>query len=345
LGVLFLGLSFYTYTIMRFYSPLFFLMWLVLFYSEWREQKKVLLFSILIYAAALVPFLLFSYHYNLWGRYYEVSILSSPHIFIDFVKNYFSYFSASFLFLAGDLNERHGVLGVGELYYAMAPFLALGIGGLIRGIIKRKNTFNILRPAQIFLLVWLLVYPVAGSLTSQGVPHAPRGMIGIPILIIFTVLGVGYAVNYVVTKKLLLGYIVLAAMSVLFLAEVINFNYQYFVNYPADVGGITWQYGYRDLYQKMRGYEKNYQNLVFSSLITMNNPILARFYLSDRLDMQFKMLYNVNIRQTPVNFQSLYILSGNDIEYLQDKQISYKVVDTVNNKQDQVIFYLVNFQP
>src|SRR6185369_10786512 len=77
------------------------------------------------------------------------------------------FFSQSFLFERGDPLLRHAVPGFGELYWVMAPLLALG---LLWCLWPR-------RPEGKLFLWWLVLYPIAPALMNET-PSASRGIIG-----------------------------------------------------------------------------------------------------------------------------------------------------------------------
>lgn len=90
---------------------------------------------------------------------------------LNFVRGilgrYFNHFSGRFLFFEGDYqNPRHSAPYSGQLLLIYAPFLVLGIWGLI------KNRNN---PAIAFFMFWLLVSPIPAALTRDQV-HSVRAL-------------------------------------------------------------------------------------------------------------------------------------------------------------------------
>jgi len=101
-----------------------------------------------------------------------------------FLKNWLRHFDLRFLFLSGDANPRHQLPGLGVMFLAQAPLVVFGLLGLIR----RR------RPVDVFLLLWLALFPVSASLTAEGVPHALRAIVGLPAWPVLT--GIGTAVLF-----------------------------------------------------------------------------------------------------------------------------------------------------
>ena len=96
-----------------------------------------------------------------------------------FLYNYVSYLGPGFLFLDGDPNPRHGVSGFGTCLLLTLPLLILGLVALVRTRHERSSQL---------LLAWLILYPVAPSLTVEG-PHAIRALHGVPALALLAGLG------------------------------------------------------------------------------------------------------------------------------------------------------------
>jgi hypothetical protein len=120
----------------------------------------------------------------LTGRFALISIWSDGaplNVVIDrFLANYITYFSPSFLFFQGDLNPRQNTEVGGMLLGVTAPLL---IAGLVVCWQRRRQ------PLIQFLVVAIVLAPIAAALTNNGTPHALRSSGMLPLLIILAVLG------------------------------------------------------------------------------------------------------------------------------------------------------------
>jgi hypothetical protein len=120
----------------------------------------------------------------LTGRFAAISIWAdgSPlSVVVDrFLANYLAYFSPSYLFTQGDGNPRQNTEIGGMLLWAMAPLL---IAGILVCWQRRREPF------VRFLVVGIVLAPVAAALTNNGTPHALRSSGMLPFLVILAVLG------------------------------------------------------------------------------------------------------------------------------------------------------------
>jgi hypothetical protein len=83
-----------------------------------------------------------------------------------FIKNYFAHLNPRFLFWAGDTQPRHCIPGFGQLTYADAILLPLGICFCLRQP----------RPLTWALFTALLCGPISATLTNEGIPHGLRSI-------------------------------------------------------------------------------------------------------------------------------------------------------------------------
>lgn len=99
------------------------------------------------------------------------------------LTNYLSYVSPPFLFVDGDHNPRHSPQWGGMLLWALLPLLLAGLAGVWR---RRGDGF------ARFVLLGLLVAPVAAAVTEQAVPHALRAATMVPFLVALAVEGLAF---------------------------------------------------------------------------------------------------------------------------------------------------------
>jgi hypothetical protein len=174
------------------------------------------------------------------------------------VGGYLSHFSFRWLFLTGD-NARHHAPDTGLLYMWELPFLLYGVYVLFRT--------NNKQPTTKFLIGWVLISPVAASVTT-GLPHAVRTMVFLPTFQIFTALGiVSILEKYSRLKSTLarLGYII--GGFVVLCCVVCNIAYyldMYFVQMNPEVSEY-WQYGYKEAVEFTEKNKQRYEKIVVSS--------------------------------------------------------------------------------
>ncbi len=155
----------------------------------WKRLKYILLFCALLFILMLPMFLsIIGNPESMTARFSTFKIWYDNPGFMETAQRFFSryleYFSPSFLFLVGDSDLRHNTNASGELYIFMAPFVLLGIYRMIRGF--RHN------PLYRFLLLTILVYPTAASLTMDRM-HSTRCLNGAPFFCLAMALGIEYA--------------------------------------------------------------------------------------------------------------------------------------------------------
>lgn len=210
-----------------------------------------------------------------------------------FINNYFSHFTLDFLFLKGDPNLRQGTGKNGVLYLTMLPFLILGIYYSIK---------NIKRPVCQLLLIWLLIFPLGGSLTNDGVPHATRTLIGAPLFSIVAATGLNFLIEFIekikrrLTRTIILT-LLLSSVLVAISIEISHFYKIYFTEYP--VYSISWwEYGEKEIFTFIKQYGKDGGVICMENLNYWNEETLTKFYLPDT---------------------KLNIISGNDNTLCKDK--------------------------
>ena len=132
-----------------------------------------------------------------------------------FVSGYLSHFNLNWLFLSGD-QPRHHAPGMGLMYLWELPFLLMGIYALAFG----KMDWRV----KGLVFAWLLLAPIPAAFTT-GVPHGVRTLRFLPVLQIFTALGLLSLAGFLKEKRLIArrltwGVLVLFAL----------FNFAYFAN-------------------------------------------------------------------------------------------------------------------
>jgi 4-amino-4-deoxy-L-arabinose transferase-like glycosyltransferase len=220
-----LGLSVYTYTTARLLTPLIFIL-LLLIYRQKTNFVKNLYFTagfILAYIPWVVNFI--QNPLSQVSRFGGITYLNNPDLNLaqkiwQFVYNYFSYFSPANLIISGDSNLRHSIGYGGVLFTGVLVAALVGLLVTLAKPDKPNSGFNW------FILLGLLVTPLAATLTQEGTPHLLRSsLLGLYFVLLGTI-----GLNSLIQKK---SYLLPAAVFLLLLIEMPNFLFTYFVRYPS----------------------------------------------------------------------------------------------------------------
>lgn len=183
-----------------------------------------------------------------------------------FGENYFRNFSADFLFLSGDPNNRHSPNSTGVLLFCDSVGLIIGLAWVIKNIQDKKYQL---------LLGLLLLSPIPSDLTIEGANHASRLMtMAGPLLLI---VGLGYSVLVLWlarNKKYRWGTALLLAG---WLVAVIFYLQNYFIHYPIE-SARQFGYGFKQAIVKIISLSNQYK---FVRLSTQNeSPMLYYLFWS-----------------------------------------------------------------
>ena len=192
------GLCLYTYSVAKLFVPLLVLLLLVLFRRELRVRLRPALAAGLLLGALAVPAMWETFTGEGQIRFRRISAVSPEALDragealrrrhpglpgVEWIAgsrvltgawtvtaNYASHFSPEFLLFLGDRNLRHSPPGVGQLLWIEGLLL---LAGIVVALHRRQR-------ADLLLLGWLLLGPVADSLTSDRVPNALRALAMLP---------------------------------------------------------------------------------------------------------------------------------------------------------------------
>jgi len=300
---LFLGLSLHTYNTERIFVPLLLLLSVFIFRSSLLGAKATRLSKIKNFSAIIIfsLFLILVVFQVLSGegsaRYEKLKILSPSVVFqigeayqnsalppvlaklihnrpIFFVttvaKNYLSYFSPAFFYQTWGSQYQFAIPGQNLLSLPVFLLVIIGLIFIFKNI--RQSGRNVQ-----FLLAWLLLSPLAASLTIDP-PQALRPNPMIPALVIFAAIGLSYLSTLVpqkVSRLLLFIIFILAAISSgLYLSK-------YFSDYKVKYSS-SWQYGYEQVIAFIKEHGSEYERIfitkrygephIFYSFYTMLDP-------------------------------------------------------------------------
>lgn len=152
------------------------------------------------------------------------AIYNRPVYFVSTaVKNYLGYFSPSFIYQTWGAQDQFAIPGKNLL---TLPVYLLSILGLIYILFKLKDHKN-----HQFLLIWLLLSPVAAALTSDP-PQALRPNPMIPALILLASLGFIFLFEKLPRKFSEIIFIILSAWIVFsFVSYLYNYSTEYKTKY------------------------------------------------------------------------------------------------------------------
>jgi len=280
----FLALSMYTYHATRVIAPLFGLILLVWWYAQGGLQTAQAHFSQnnnQKYLVALVPLVLVLFLIPLAQslgsnqvnqRLAETSIFSTSeavvqsntlkelyenawwtkfifHRYFFFTSEIFSqalsHFTLDFLFVSGDINPRHSVQMVGQMYVFEIISVLVGLYVVLR---RNKNLFVL-----VLAMATVIVLPAA---ISKAAPHALRTLPLAPILI--SLAAVGWIAIYQKIKLFSVRTAVVIPVAIIgvYILFVSQFLHYYFVVYP-QVQAHEWQYGYEETMNILTQYSES----------------------------------------------------------------------------------------
>lgn len=169
---------------------------------------------------------------------------------ISWGQKYTSHFDLNFLTINGDEVPRSKVPEMGQIHLIELPFLILGL------IFLFKSTIYNLR-SKIFIISFLLIAPIASSLTFQA-PSALRALsMTIPLSILIAS-GIYYFFSLIHKSKFInLISIIFIIIYGYFVAFYLD---SYFVHYPKRYP-FAWQYGFDQLVPYLEQQKNNYNQV------------------------------------------------------------------------------------
>jgi hypothetical protein len=265
LATFLLGISMWTYNSARGFVPLFLIGYWIIFRSNWKQ----VLFGLLIILPVFLQLLSISGQ----ARYQWLAILNEggvaaieqarnssklpvnlskmihnrPVYFVTtVVANYLKYLSPRFLFMFGGDHYQFSMQNHGLLYVVSAPFFLFGIWILISNFKKYSHGEQISN----LLLWWLIIYPVAGSITRDS-PHTLRGVVFLPLPMILT----GLSLSKLSTKFVYLAVVIFIASFVWYQLRIPGYYKDF---------SQSWQYGHEQVVDFLRERYQKYDEIIFT---------------------------------------------------------------------------------
>jgi len=166
---------------------------------------------------------------------------------ISWGQKYTSHFDLNFLTINGDEVPRSKVPEMGQIYLIELPFLLLGL------IFLLKSTIYNLR-SKIFFIAFLLIAPIASSLTYQA-PSALRALPMVIPLSILIALGIYSFFSLFKNKKVLR---VISIIFIIIYGYFIAFYFNaYFIHYSKRYP-YAWEYGFDQIVSYLEEQKDKY---------------------------------------------------------------------------------------
>ncbi len=175
------------------------------------------------------------------------------------IDGYISHFSLRWLFIVGD-NDRHHAPGNALMYLWELPFLLWGIFTIWRSRGRLSK----------LLLGWLIIVPVAASPTSET-PHAIRTLVALPVLQIFTAVGIIGSVRPVIAKLVSargivrMAGVLAAGVFLVFAAANTAYYFHMYYSHLNHEYSKFWQYGYEEAVRYAEARKDKYKKIVVST--------------------------------------------------------------------------------
>jgi 4-amino-4-deoxy-L-arabinose transferase-like glycosyltransferase len=319
--VLSFAFSIYTYHTPRVIIPLLGLFFLFFSRKTLFKNLKWLVIAAVLGGILMIPFIISLFGPAVSARFSGVSLFSDigPYWRVNYLRgehkdtnslpvrilhnrpvnyalklsqNWLSHFDGSFLFVIGDKIKRSNSPEMGEMYLFDLIFLLSGVYFFIK--IRPKN--------YQFIFFWLLVAPVAASLTFQT-PNALRAHNMVIPLVIISAYGfynLTILARRKLTSKLFTVYCLLFTVAIAW--NTAYFLHQYFVHYPKTYHE-AWEYGMKDLVSYLEPINK------FDASAIKDD--YSKVYVTEQYDQPY-ILFLFYLKYPPEKFQKEAVLTPRD---------------------------------
>lgn len=330
------GISIYTYQVPRLLTPLLLLALLVVYHREIWAWRRYTAIGVVIFLVLMIPLAQAVLSGTATARLGVVGVFSHGLLGWDLIgtiaRFYVQHFSVLFLFTfgsrPGDLVLRNYIPGLGALYWAQLPLVMVGVAALL----ARRD-----RPA-VLLLLWLLLYPVGGTLTEGA--SQERDLFGVLPFSIITAYGIAtvwHWLRHAAPRPRMRGLItavgglLMVGVLALSLAQLWNLFY---VQYPRATAGFWgWQGGPSAIISYFKRVEPRYDALYMTG--SFNAPdIFLRFYAPtgcDRCAIGGLDRYNPAQRQLfalrPEEMAPGFRYTVRDTLYYGDGTVAFRIVE------------------
>lgn len=259
-----LGIAAYTYMTAWFYTVILAGALVLLNLRRVRTAWKPLLAAGALWFAVAAP--------ALWMCFFDPLTASKvsrigTHSLSTFAANYLAHFNFSYLAIDGDPHAGttwRYLNGFGAFLWWILPLAAVGL------VAMRRYVESV--PLRVWLAVWLLAYPLAGALTNDGVPNAPRTLAGAPVFCLLAAIGLR---ALPLQSKPLFA----AASAAVMAFSFGTFSKYYFTQY-VHRDPNAWDSGTRAMFQAVAEHRSGYKRVCFSVLPAWYGiDTYVRFYM------------------------------------------------------------------
>ncbi len=289
-GMLMAG-SLYSYFGEKLFTPLFAL--LTSGYIAKRFEIKKAIIFLFCFGVTLLPLVQTFLTPGHSEKIYKTTLLSytvpertgfdsRPIVYLGmFGLRYLSHFSPSFLITTGPDDWRQRIWGMGMMYGS--EFLLLGISVLFWKKLGLKNKW--------FFVMWLLLGPIPAAITKDAT-HARRALNMIYPLEVFVASGV--VLLYSMRKKFA-ARATLGVISIFLVFGILYYVGSYYVFTPlrgaAGAGG--WQYGYKQVVEKVTPIAGKYKNVVVDT--SYQGPYIFFLFFQNYPPKQYQQQANLEV--------------------------------------------------
>lgn len=276
-GIIIILISAWTYNSFRVFAPLF------LFFYALLYKPKINIIHYSLFIILFTPILIQLFSPSGQARYKWLTLLDkgaisqidqsqqrpggrllynkATYLAYRFTLNYLNHFNPRFLFINGGSQYQFNIPNHGLLYFTCLPFFYIGL----LKVFKHK-----------VILLWLLLSPIAGSLTRDA-PHTLRAITMLPVVIIITTYGVSIVSKKFRPLQLLLTATLLFSLD--YFLFPVAFNYR--TNYS-----WSWQYGYKEAVQFIKDRYSQYDQIIFTKRYAEPHEFFAFYWPWDPANFQ-----------------------------------------------------------
>ena len=265
------GILTYAYPTLKLFGPLFVFSLALIYLRTNLKAAVIFLTSVAILISPIYLLTITDGKYN--ARFAGVSGLTEPNAKKEILSRYVDYFLPYFQFQDGDTDIMHQVPGFGNSDIFLSVFFYLGIIIAILGLFKIIKISDVDRKTLYMLLVWLLLFPMAASLTKDR-NMVLRVVQGLPLVVIFSILSIAFLGQYL--KKNYALFLITATAAVA-LINFGKFSHYYFTQYP-DLVYRQYQYGMKEVMTYLLENEDKFDKVIIDNNI--NQPYIYYLFFS-----------------------------------------------------------------
>lgn len=346
------AIGFYTYFPGRLFFPLLGLAALAIYAGPlWQSRRAAAVGAIaaLIMLIPVVPAIrqgIFFVRLNQLSNG-EVSLLAQLR---TGWANYWAHFEPGFLFQTStDWITRHYVRGFGMLYLFEAPFLVIG---LVVVLLRHRR-------ADLFLLSWLAIYPLAAAWV--GPPVSTRSITGVIAIQIVAAQGIVATIGALgriargLRHRPIDTLLAQAALTILLVVtaagSTAGFMHAYLVDYPRYSSGWDgWQWGAEPIVAYFQQHTADYDQELMNAEFNAPEELLTFYRLADHEPCPRCRVTNVSDAAAVGHdysgpLRQLWAVSPGILQQSELRHVPYRVVATLQYPGGQTAFLLISTGP